>query len=298
MQRAVGRRTFLAASVAAVAAGCAGLGTAKRVAAPVVPPPPAPTPSPALSGAGSAPPHSALPPTTDPKVIASRATVPVLCWHQLRDWKPGDTAYNKRFLLCPPADFTTQLDAIKAAGYTTISPDQYLAHLTTGAALPDKPVLLSFDDSQGSQVSVGLPELAKRQMTATFFIMTVVLGKTGWMTTDDLRRLDGAGMTVAAHTYDHHRVDRYTAKDWAVQLDQPRTLLESVLGKPVPHFAYPYGAWNAGDFSHVTSAGYRSAYQLSDKPVDGADPLFTLRRVLMTSTWTGPELLAALAAAP
>ena len=95
------------------------------------------------------------------------------------------------------------------AGYTTITPDHYLAHLTTGTPLPARPVLLSFDGSQGSQVSEGLPQLRRRSMTATFFVMTVVLGKSGWMSRDDLRRLDAEGMTIAAHTWDHHRADQY-----------------------------------------------------------------------------------------
>ncbi len=69
-------------------------------------------------------------------MIAARATVPVLCWHQLRDWQPSDTGYARRLLICPPAAFRDQLDALVRAGFNTISPDSYLAHLTTGAPLP------------------------------------------------------------------------------------------------------------------------------------------------------------------
>lgn len=226
--------------------------------------------------------------------MAARAVVPVLCWHQLRDWHPSDGAYARRLLICPPASFRAQLDALGRAGYTTISPDAYLAHVTTGAALPAKPVLLSFDDSQGSQMTEGLPQLRRRKMTATFFVMTVVLGKSGWMSKDDLRRLDAAGMTVAAHTWDHHRADRYTAADYAVQFDQPRQLLEKVVGKPVRHFAYPYGAWNGSDFTPLRSAGYATAFQLQEQAMDRQAPLLTLRRILVNSTWSGAELLAQL----
>ncbi len=72
-----------------------------------------------------------------------------------------------------------------------------------GPSFPKKPVLLTFDDSQGSQMRVGLPELVDRDMTATFFAMTVVLGNPGWLTTRDIRKLDREGMTVGAHTWDH-----------------------------------------------------------------------------------------------
>lgn len=104
--------------------------------------------------------------------------------------------------------FRAQLDALVTSGHTTISADQYRAHLETGVALPDKPVLLTFDDSQGSQISEGLVQLQQREMTATFFVMTVVLGNRNWMSRKDVAALAAAGMTVAAHTWDHHRADR------------------------------------------------------------------------------------------
>ena len=170
-------------------------------------------------------------------------------------------------------------------------PDRYVAHLTTGAALPDKPVILSFDDSQGSQVTEGLPQLIQRNMTATFFCMTVMLDKPNWLSRDDLRRLADADMTIAAHTYDHNRADRYSGQDWKLQFDAPRELLETVIRRPVEHFAYPYGAWAPIDFPHLQAAGYRTAFQLSDQPLDPAAPLLTLQRILVDSTWTSEELL-------
>ncbi len=279
------RRTLLAGALALpLAAACSRTAAGPGDGSPSAAPTAATT---ATSPAAETP--SGAPAST--AELASRATVPVLCWHQLRDWRPDDGSYARQLLICPPAQFRAQLDALAEDGWTTIGPDQYLAHLETGAALPDKPVILSFDDAQGTQASEGLPQLLARKMTGTFFVMTVVLDKPDWLSHDDLRRIDAAGMTVAAHTFDHHRVDRYAGTDWATQLDQPRELLERIVGKPVEHFAYPYGAWNEAAFPHLASAGYRTAFQLSDKPLDPGAPRQTLRRVLMSSTWTGPELL-------
>ncbi len=163
--------------------------------------------------------------------------------------------------------------------------------MTTGAPLPAKPVVLSFDDSQGTQVSEGLPQLRRRDMTATFFCMTVVLDKPGWMSRDDLRRLADAGMTVTAHSYDHRPADRYSDRDFRLQFDGPREVLEGVVRRPVEHFAYPYGAWAPLDFPHLRAAGYRTAFQLSGERLDRLHAAYTLRRILVDSTWTGPELL-------
>lgn len=294
--RPVDRRTLLTGTVglaaAALAAGCSGRSPAAGpAAAPAQIGSARPSAAAAAPRVVAAPPASAAGSAATPAQMATRATVPVLCYHQLRDWKSSDGDYSRRFLVCPLANFTAQLDALAEDGYTAIGPDRYLAHLTTGAPLPAKPVLLSFDDSQGSQVSQGLPRLQERDMTATFFCMTVVLDKPGWMSRTDLRRLGDAGMTVAAHSYDHGRADRYRGADWGRQLDQPRELLEKAVRRPVEHFAYPYGAWGRQGFGPLRAAGYRTAFQLSDDRLDRTAPHYTLRRILVDSNWTGPQVL-------
>ena len=300
----ISRRTLLAGSLATVAAAVAGCGGSGRSAPAVSVPhrsgsrPRPTTTTPAATTPGATAPGASRPAPprapADAASIARRATVPVLCWHQLRDWTAGDSAYDRQALICPPAAFRAQLDALAAAGYTTITADQYFEHLTAAAPLPPRPVLLSFDDSQGSQISVGLPELVRRRMTGTFFVLTVVLDKPRWMSRADLRRLARAGMTVAAHTWDHQRADRYAGRDWQVQLVEPRAELQRIAGRPVRHFAYPYGAWSPADFPHLAAAGYLTGYQLAGEPMDRTHPLFTLRRILVDSRWTGPELLRAL----
>ena len=288
------RRALLTGSlglVAALATGCTlgRTGGTGRGAAPAPTTGPPATATPAPGGAGPAQPDTAG--RAGVRAVAARATVPVLCWHQLRAWRSTDGAYSRQFLICPPNRFRAQLDALAQDGWTTISPDRYLAHLQTGAPLPAKPVVLSFDDSQGSQISEGLPQLRRREMTGTFFCMTIVLDKPNWMSRDDLRRLADADMTVAAHSYDHRPADGYAGQDFKVQFDRPRELLEKVVRRPVEHFAYPYGAWAPLDFAHLRAAGYRTAFQLSDEELDRAAPLYTLRRILVDSTWTGPQLL-------
>src|SRR4051794_14115329 len=210
------------------AAGTAG-GASSSAGTPARPPNLTTSPGPAAGPATRPTSTAQTTPATNAQITA-RATVPVLCWHQLRNWTSSDGSYARNLLICPPAKFRAQLDALAEAGMTTIGPNQYLAHLTSGAALPDKPVMLTFDDSQGTQITEALPQLQARRMTATFFAMTVVLDKPGWFTRRDLKRLDDAGMTIAAHTWDHHRVDEYTGRDWSMQLKQPRELLEKIIG--------------------------------------------------------------------
>ena len=154
--------------------------------------------------------------------------------------------------------------------------------------------MVSFDDASGGQYTNALPILQRLGIPATFFVMTVVLDRPNWLSRDDVGALDAAGMTIAAHTWDHHPVTKYAEKDWATQLDKPRAQLEQIVGHDVDLFAYPYGLWNAAALPHVQAAGYRAAFQLTEQPPDPQRPLLTIRRVLVPSSWDNHTLLTRL----
>jgi peptidoglycan/xylan/chitin deacetylase (PgdA/CDA1 family) len=279
------RREFLALGGALVLTGCRA--AASR---------PVAVPAPGTTTAASSPtatptPEPVAPPTTGtPEEIAARSTVPVLCYHQLREFEADDGAYT-RSITTPPAVFTAQLQALLDGGRTPVRAEDLVDHLQYGTPLPDRPVLLSFDDGSATHVTVALPALQAVGSPAVFFPMTVVLDKPNWLSSDDLRRLDAAGMTIGAHTWDHQRLDRLPEDQWAKQLVEPAATLAGILGHPVDLMAYPYGAWAPETLPHVAAAGYRAAFQLAE-PVEPTQPLLTIRRIMPPPTWDGPTLLA------
>jgi len=48
-------------------------------------------------------------------------------------------------------------------------------------------------------------------------------------------------------------------------------------------------------FPHLRHAGYKTAFQLEAKKLDHQAPLYTLRRSIVVSTWSGADLLRYLA---
>ena len=143
-----------------------------------------------------------------------------------------------------------------------------------------------------------LPILQRLGVPATFFVMTVVLDRPNWLSRDDVRELDAAGMTIASHTWDHHPVTRYGSTDWSSQLAKPREQLEKIVGRDVDLFAYPYGLWNRAALPHVEAAGYRAGFQLTEQPQDAEQPLLTVRRVLTLPSWDVPTLLTRISGSP
>ncbi|KRT14939.1 polysaccharide deacetylase [Pedobacter ginsenosidimutans] len=228
----------------------------------------------------------------DAKTILARKQVPILCYHQVRNWKPTDGKVGKDYIV-EIQNFKDQMKMLADSGYHTILPDQLYAYLNTGAALPSKPIMLTFDDTDLDQFTIVRPTLDKLGYKAVYFIMTVSIGKKGkfvdYMSKEQIKQLSDEGNVIGSHTYDHKNFKKYAGKDWEEQLDKPTKKLEEITGKKMTEFAYPFGLWNAEGIPELKKRGFRMAYQLSTKR-DEKDPLFTIRRIIASGYWSPKTL--------
>lgn len=166
-------------------------------------------------------------------------------------------------------------------------------YLNTGAALPSKPIMFTFDDTDMDQFTVAAPTLKKYGFKAVYFIMTVSIGRKGkfvdYMTREQIKALSDAGNVIGSHTYDHKNFKKYTGKDWEEQLDKPTKKLEEITGKKMTEFAYPFGLWNAEGIPELKKRGFKMAFALSTKR-DEKEPLFTIRRIIASGYWSPKTL--------
>ncbi len=220
--------------------------------------------------------------------------MPVLCYHHIREWKKSDTEDDRAYIV-PPAKLEEQLKYLKDNGYHSVVSQQVYDYYANGKPLPDKPVMLSFDDSDNNQYTNALPLLKKYGFNATFFIMTVTIDKENYMTAEQLKELDKEGYDVQPHTWDHHMVTKYTTEeDWQRQIVEPKKTLEELLGHPTPFFAYPFGVYDAASAEKIKSYGYKGAFRLSENMDKDADPLFAIKRHIANPYFTEEQFQAVL----
>lgn len=224
----------------------------------------------------------------DAKTILARKQVPVLCYHQIRDWKPKDSKTAKDYII--PIDvFKAQIKMLADSGYHTILADQLYDYLNNGTPLPSKPIMLTFDDTDLDQYTIAEPTLKKYGYKGVYFVMTVSLGRPNYMSKAQVKDLSDKGNDIGSHTWDHHNVKKYQGKDWETQIDKPTKTLEAITGKNIHHFAYPFGLWNPEAIPELKKRGFKSAYILSTKR-DENNPLFTIRRIIASGYWTPKTL--------
>ena len=228
----------------------------------------------------------------DAAAILAQKEVPILCYHNIKDFSASAGEMTKTYTV-KPANFAEQMKALADAGYHSILPDQLYDYLVYNKALPEKPVMITFDDTRGEQYSIGAAEMKKYNFKGVFFVMTVSINRPNYLSTAQIKDLSDSGNCIAAHTWDHHMVTKYASEDWNTQLVKPKARLEEIIGKPITDFAYPFGLWNTAAIPEIKKSGYKMAYILSTKR-DSIDPLFTVRRMIVSGNWPTDRMMEAM----
>ena len=220
--------------------------------------------------------------------VLAKKEVPVLCYHQIRDWKATDSKRAHDDII-PPANFSQHIKMLADSGYHTILPDELYDYLNYGKKLPEKPIMVTFDDTDLDQYTVGAKALKKYGFKGVFFIMTVSIGRPRYMSKAQIKELSDDGHVIASHTWNHKNFAEFTDEDWEIQIDKPTKTLETITGKKVEYFAYPYGVSKAANLHKLQEHGFKAAFILSTKR-DPEYPLFTIRRIIDPGTYTAKNL--------
>lgn len=138
------------------------------------------------------------------------AEVPVLMYHHIAEEGNDSTVIT-------PELFEQQIAALKEAGYTAIMPDSLLAYVNDGEELPDKPVVITFDDGYLSNYEYAYPILNKYGMCATIFVIGSTVGNTEnykdtnypitphFSYAQAQEMIDSGVISIQTHTYDMHQ---------------------------------------------------------------------------------------------
>lgn len=103
---------------------------------------------------------------------------------------------------------------------------------------------------------------------------------------DDPRHLDpsqiealaGAGMAIGFHTLHHEILTRLHDRELDEALTRGRDELETVIGRPLRHFAYPHGKADRRTADRIRDAGYEAAWTGFPRPMRLRDDQFLLGR--------------------
>jgi peptidoglycan/xylan/chitin deacetylase (PgdA/CDA1 family) len=197
--------------------------------------------------------------TSHAAASADSLRVPILVYHSIAPMHVGQSA-EQRLLDVDTATFRRQMSYLAANRYTVISLETLIDALDGRGSLSPRSVVITFDDGWLSQYEHALPVLEQLHFTATFFVISLQVGKGSmYMGLDELKTLQHAGMTIASHSRTHPNLTKLSDAQVREEVLGSRQDLQKMLGINVDLFAYPYGSWNKRTAAAVQGAGYRAA---------------------------------------
>ena len=204
-----------------------------------------------------------IPPDVQKSIVnikpAKEFYVPILLYHYVEYVKdPGDTI--RKSLNIYPSTFDAEVKTLKSAGYNFITPRDLADVLDDKNSLPEKPVILTFDDGYRDFYTDVFPILKKYNARAVAFIVPNFLDKPNNMDTWMLKEIVKSGLVeIGAHTMNHSYLAGLPLKRVKYEVEESKKYLEKQLGIPIVSFAYPYGAFDNQAIDVVKKAGFGSA---------------------------------------
>lgn len=235
------------------------------------------TPTPSPTATCTATPTPLLP---TPDGLLRHARVPILMYHHIQDAPPGSTAL-RRDLSVSPQNFEAQLRYLQQEGYESVSLYDLALHLTVGKPLPERPIVLTFDDGYADAYTQAFPLLQRFGFSGTIFLITASIdaGDPAFVSWDNVAEMHAAGIDLEPHSYDHPDLRGRGYQFLVYQTLGPKEAIEARTGDRCRFFAYPLGRYDDFVIDVLQSANYWGAVVTEQGATHTSDGLFTLRRV-------------------
>jgi len=212
--------------------------------------------------------------------------IPILTYHKISDHSEfGLTTVSQR-------NFKEQIHLLKSEGFSTIS----FNDLLKDAPLPEKPIIVSFDDGYECIHENALEILLKYGFIAVVFVISDYIGQlNGWeavsfqrkyrhLAKDHILELSRQGFEIGSHGKKHKYLPALNDKALIDEVEGSKRSLEELTGKAINSFCYPYGRCTDRVANIVKEAGYQFATRsISFKNTGKNNSLTMVRRSIYTT---------------
>jgi peptidoglycan/xylan/chitin deacetylase (PgdA/CDA1 family) len=227
-----------------------------------------------------------------PDGVKRQIRVPILMYHYLSTPPAGADIYRQD-LSVPPERFAAHLDRLLAEGYTTVNLYQVFDALQRGVPLPEKPVVITFDDGYRDNYENAFPLLKARSMQATIFVVTDFIDeeRPAYLTWEMAREMLEAGILIESHGRNHvslaNKDDDYLVWQALGSLET----IEYELGVRPRFVSYPAGEYDQRTIDIFQSAHYWGGLTTRQGAILDNQRLFELPRIRVRNTTTPDELI-------
>jgi peptidoglycan/xylan/chitin deacetylase (PgdA/CDA1 family) len=150
-------------------------------------------------------------------------------------------------------EFKEHMEWLSRKQYATLLIDDLFSN-----NIPEKSVVLTFDDGHISNYTLAFPVLTKFKIAATFFIVPMFIGKDNYLSKDQIHEMTKYGMRFESHSLTHPYMPSLNRQEIVREVRDSKLRLENILGDEIRHFSVPYGFYTKYLIQCVKENGYLS----------------------------------------
>ncbi len=208
--------------------------------------------------------------------VPNASSVPMLYYHSVNPSEANE-------IIISPEKLKNQLMLIKNLGYNTITIDELNDYLTSNKTIPEKSIVISFDDGYMDNYTYAFPILKELNMKATIFLITSGIDDGYYLSSDQIKEMASYGIDFESHTVSHKKLDTLTYEEQLSELKNSKITLENLLNKKINTIAYPFGAYNEDTIKAAKEANYTLAFTTKYGNIHIGDSLLELNRIYVNT---------------
>ncbi|MEM1505765.1 polysaccharide deacetylase family protein [Domibacillus sp. 8LH] len=207
--------------------------------------------------------------------------IPVLLYHVVKPDPDPNNPYQ--FSL---EEFEKHVAYLHENGYRTLTMKQYFNILDKKAAMPEKPILLTFDDNSNDFYPYVYPVLQKYGMKATQFTVSDWVDGSWNMTSNEILTVMENGINIQNHSVSHPFLAHLSREQQYEEINDTTTALKELTGRATNVFAYPYGNYNADTISVLEELGFKGAFKVGGGLSTDQSDRYELPRIMILQNHT------------
>lgn len=191
-----------------------------------------------------------------PQPVGNQLAVPILMYHYIGN-NPNPSDKQRDYLSTTPTAFEEQMKYLSDNGYSTTTLDTLVAALKKQAVIPQKSVILTFDDGYEDFFHNAYPILRRFNFHATVFIPTALMNQGYYLSWAQIKEMSSSGLILfGAHTVHHVSLASLPLSGVEYELSESKKTLRDQLGVPINFVAYPFGYVDGQVIETAKKAGY------------------------------------------
>ncbi|AOR22500.2 polysaccharide deacetylase [Clostridium taeniosporum] len=212
------------------------------------------------------------------KLTNENIGVPVLYYHSVKNSEGSE-------IIISPQKLRNQLRYIKDSGYSTLTLNELEDHLLNNIPIPEKSIVITFDDGYMDNYTNVFPILKDLEIKATIFCITFQLDGGYYLSEDAIKKMSDYGIDIQSHTAGHPDLATMTYEEQLKEFIESKDTLEAITEKPVTSIAYPYGHYNNNTIKAAKDAGFKLGFTTHLGLSDRNDNPLLLDRIYISSNY-------------